>query len=234
MAVRDMGASKDRSMAALKRAYALAVLGEVTSATVRKAQRHAKANHPDWAAFVGSQAIEAVKVEEGQPRPAEQVAALAVKSPLLPENATPPDFIDLEDAELSDPEKVEKVQWQIWEFNARQWKYWAARNDNPQMALAFSKTTLDARKAYNEAREAREAWEIENRRVIPTGDFHAYRMRFLIPLRNLLDNLPNELAKLVNPQDPEFARREAESWKLDRLQPQIQQLIDGVDELQAA
>lgn len=219
-----MTGSKDRGMAALTRAYALAI-----GKNVKTAQRHRAQDHPDWKKFLGSQAVLTVSTPAGIPRPRAAVAALAAMSPIVSDGDTPPVVADRLNDDLSEAEQMEKQHWLIWKQSSGHWKSATADHDDMK-AAGFALLCIKARSEYIKARDARVAWEAAERRLVPISEFAALRAGFIVPLANLLRNLPAEIATLVNPNAPEVALNGATDYLHNRLQPQIQRLLTGLDD----
>lgn len=208
---------KDRAFAGLIKAYA-ACMG----LSLRSAQRHAVSDHPDWTRYVQGQAVQAV---QPQARPApQQVAAIASLSPLRP-----PAEIEVEvEPEMSEPARVLKNTHTMWAEHFSEWKKALAQGD-AQLALSHAAACVKLRESYDKALQKFSQWEIEQRRLIPVNEFAAMRSEFVIPLGNLLTNMPAELAVAVNPSDPAFALNRITAYLQDRLQPAIHRLITGLE-----
>lgn len=99
------------------------------------------------------------------------------------------------------------------------------------MAGAQAGLLMKLRADYDKALQKHTQWEIDQRRLIPANEFHAFRSGFLIPLRNMLSNMPAEQAALVNPANQQQAIRGGTEYLINRLMPQIQQCIDSLDHL---
>lgn len=219
---------KDRAFAGLVRAYAA-----TTGNSLRTAQRHVVASHPDWTRFVQGQAVQAVRPPSAS-TPI-QVAALATMSPVQP----PPsgDLPKSDDSALSEPEKVLRACHAMWAHHFSAWKSCMGGKDragntiprDDAMALSHAAACVKLRDSYERALQKFTQHEIEQRRLIPVNEFAAMRSEFVIPLRNLLTNLPSELAVAVNPADPAFALARISEFLQNRLQPAIHRLISGLD-----
>jgi hypothetical protein len=213
----------------LRRAYAAA-----TGVTVRTAQRHQRQNHPDWMRFVGVQASEGVRrrEREGAMEPAE-ATALATVSPARPEER--PSFYVEEEEGLSPAQVNEKRAWEIHERTYRTWQDMLC---DPRVesvvALAFARELPKLREDYEKARMARERWELETRRLIPLHEFEAFVGTFLVPLAELLRNLPVELPVVANPENPALARSRILEWLRAKAEPQIEGLLAGAGSLKVA
>ena len=205
-------------MAALVKAFA-----QATGRSLRTAQRCRAQASEDWKRFVGTQAIASMGS-----RTVGNVAALASVSPILPAEQTP-EVAARRDEELSPAQQMEKQHWLIWVQASTNWKRATIANDEGK-AAGFALICIKARSEYIKARDARERWEQDQRRVVSMSEFTAFRAQFVSPLAAMLRNLPGELSSLVNPADPNFALTQATAYFQQRLQPQIQKLIDGIEE----
>jgi hypothetical protein len=183
---------------------------------------------------VQGQATQVIKNE----RPAEpqQIAALASLSPVQPPTA--PDQVVRPDSELSEPEQVLKATYLMWATHFEAWKgclggkdpkTGAAVQRDDGLALAHAAACVKLRESYDKALAKFNQWEVEQRRLIPVNEFAAMRAEFIVPLGNLLANLPAELAVTVNPKDPQFALAALSDYLQARLQPAIQRLIANLD-----
>jgi hypothetical protein len=57
---------------------------------------------------------------------------------------------------------------------------------------------------------------------------------FIAPLGELLNNIEIELPSIANPDNQEFARSQIAEWKRKKLQPQIEEMLKGISDLQVA
>jgi hypothetical protein len=209
----------------LRQAYAAA-----SGVTLRTAQRHQRSNHPDWQRFIGVTAGQAVK--RGAIEKAD-AAALAAVSPHRPEEA--PGFYQEDERELAPPQINEKRAWEIHDRTFRAWREQLdSIKGEPVVALVYAKELPKLREDYEKARAARERWEIEQRRLIPLHEFTEFVGQFLVPLAELLRNLPVELPVIVNPQDPNTARNRILDWLRTKAEPQIEAMLAGQKEILSA
>jgi hypothetical protein len=199
--------------------------------TLRTAQRHQSGKHPDWEKFIGATAAAGVK--RGGAMAAEEVTALAAMSPSRPEDRA--DFYDVEETDLSPTQRNEK---RAWEVHRRMFETWREQLEGikaePIIALAFAKELPKLREDYEKARAARERWEIEQRRLIPSHEFERFVGQFLVPLAELLKSLPVELPVLLNPDNPAHARESMIEWLRSKAEPQIREMLKGADDFLAA
>ena len=209
----------------LRRAYA-----EAMGVTLRTAQRHEKKGDPAWLRFLGVSASEGVKRRqaEGAMVPTE-ATALAAVSPVRP--AEPPEFVDEDDEGLEPVQLNEKRAWQIHDQTFRKWR--ALLSDplaDPVMPLGFARELPKLREDYEKARAARERWEIEQRRLITRHEFEGFVGQFLVPMAEMLKNLAAELPVVMNPENPGMARDRLVEWQRAKMQPQIEQMLEGAAE----
>jgi hypothetical protein len=209
----------------LRQAYAAA-----SGVTLRTAQRHQRSNHPDWQRFIGVTAGQAVK--RGAIEKAD-AAALAAVSPHRPEEE--PRFYEVDEKDLAPAQINEKRAWEIHRRTFEEWRrQLEGVHGEPIIALAFAKELPRLREDYEKARAARERWEIEQRRLIPSHEFERFVGQFLIPLAELLKNLPVELPVMMNPDNPSYARERVLEWLRGKAELQISEMLRGADEFLAA
>lgn len=217
-------------MAAVIKAYALSI-----GKDVRTAQRHAASNHPDWVRFNQTTMIAAVSQPAAQPMTHAQVGVMASTSTLAP--PAMPEELRAPDAQLAEPERMLKASWLLWSKHFDMWLRCLGGKDkmghdippDPAMACVQANMLIKLRADYEKALQKHTQWQIDNRRLIPANEFAAFRSAFLIPLRNMLDNMPAEAAPLMNPQDQQQAIRGGREWLSSRLAPQIAQAIAALD-----
>lgn len=228
-----MSGPKDRAFAGVLKAYA-----NSTGHSVRTAQRHAKSGHPDWKRFSQATMVSAMQKPAHEPLTAVESTVIAVASPLAP--PPPPDSIHLDQSQLPEPEQMRNAAWAMWAEHFAMWRQCLGGTEkgtgrviqrDVAMAGAQAGLLMKLRADYDKALQKHTQWQIEQRRLIPANEFHAYRSGFLIPLRNMLANMPAEQAALVNPANQQQAIRGGTEYLLARLMPQIQQCIDGLDHL---
>lgn len=212
----------------LRKAYA-----ESKGISIRSAQRHQKQGHPDWQRFIGATAIEGAtrKAKEGLMRP-EESTALAQVSPLRPGDR--PAFYDRSDTDLSPVQIKEKQAWELHARTYEQWSELICQAGGSEMAVVLLNQLPKLRENHEKAQQAREKWEIEQRMLIQAGEFEQFSAEFILPLAELLRNIPTELAALVNPDNPAFAREKLMNWLRDKAQPQIQAMLNESKDFLAA
>ncbi len=219
-------------MAAVIKAYALSI-----GKDVRTAQRHASTNHPDWIRFNQTTMIAAVSQPAAQTMSHAQVGVMASVSPLAPPDL--PAELRAPDSQLAEPERMLKASWLMWSQHFDMWLRCLGGKDklghdipaDQAMACVHANMLIKLRADYEKALQKHTQWLIDNRRLIPANEFAAFRSAFLIPLRNMLDNMPAEAAPLMNPQDQQTAIRGGREWLTSRFNPQLQQAIDALDQL---
>ena len=193
---------------------------EIASAE-RWAQRQAKENSEVWRKFVAGKGAADARLK------------LVGQSPFLVAPDAPYPAPMIEDfSHLPEPVRMERSHWVMWERAHEGWRQ-AEHSGDDLTAIQFSAMTIKLREAWEKARRDREGWEIANRKLAPIGEIEAVLQKFAHPLRTLLENIENELATLVNPDDPQFARRKIAEWKHERLFPPIADLINGLESLAA-
>jgi len=160
--------------------------------------------------------------------------ALAEVSPFKPEGR--PAFADVDERGLSQPQVAEKRAWSIYEETYSQWKdlLSSGMTGNPVIATGIARELPKLREDYVKAKAEREKWEIEMRRLIPVHEFEAFMAQFLLPLAELLRNLPVELPLIANPENPALARERIIEWLRSKAEPQIAGMLEGSTEFLAA
>ena len=116
----------------------------------------------------------------------------------------------------------------MWHWHFKAWRGFAAQGDS-DLALSHAAACVKLRESYEKALVKFQQWEIEQRRLIPLNEFAAMRAEFVIPLANLLGNLPAELGPQVNPQQPGHAMNRISEYLQTRLQPAIKHLLDNLE-----
>lgn len=206
----------------LRKAYAKAV-----GCTLRTAQRHEGANHPDWQKFIGKTA--AAGVRRGELEEPEAVA-LSVMSPMRPEER--PAFFEEDESRMSREQVQERRAWELWDWAFREWKAYigGGMKADPVVAMGYARALPAFRENYEDAAKKRRAWEIENRRLIQAHEFEAFVAKFLLPLAELIRNLSVELPMVANPDNPNFARERLLEWQRTKAEPLIAELVRGSGE----
>lgn len=228
-----MSGTKDRAFAAVLKAYATS-----TGVSLRTAQRHAKTSHPDWKRFSQATMVSAMARPASEPMSPTEVTVIASASPLAPPDL--PAAVQRAEAELAEPERMLRAAWTLWAEHFGMWRRClggrdpVTKQDLPRddaMACVHANMLIKLRADYDKALQKYTQWQIDERRLIPASEFHAFRSGFLIPLRNMLSNMPAEQAALVNPANQQQAIKGATEYLITRLFPQIKQCIDGLDHL---
>jgi hypothetical protein len=203
-------ARRDKSQAAVVRAYA-----ETTGRPLRTAQDHAKKGHPEWLAFFNLQ--RSVAVRSGGP--SEKAPVSVIEAQPIPAEA--PAFADLDDAALTDEQRMVKVHWNLWKENAAAWSRCTAAQDGLN-AAAFAKLTIEGRKAFEQSKQTLERAELAARRIVPAGEIAEVRRKVIIPLGQLMQNLETEVGPKANPPDPATAMRAIREWLKSRFLPHLE------------
>ena len=199
--------------------------------TLRTAQRHQKGDHPDWLKFIGNTAAEGVarKSKEGGALKDAEAAALGAVSPVSPEDR--PSFYDVPDGDLSPTQVAEKRAWDVHDRIYDMWLQMVGDQGpggaNPAVAIVYARELPKLRDDYVKARKDRESWEIEERMRVAMHEVEAFVRDFILPVAELLRNIPSVLPVRMNPDDPGFAREQALNWMRSEAEPQIQSMIDG-------
>ena len=210
------------------KAYAASI-----GANVRTAQRHAGSDHPDFVRFSRGMAGE---------NATRQTTDLAIPPPVSAECSAlsppdPPCEVKMDDEALSETGRMLKAAWIMWQSHYREWitcrggfknrLNQIVATDHPMM-LMHAKMLIELRKAYNDAFAKHQAWQVDNRRLIPVNEFHAFRSEFLLPVTNLMRNMPAEAAGLMNPQNQQQAIRGGTEWIQSRFMPAVQRMLEGL------
>ena len=159
---------------------------------------------------------------------------MAAVSPFRPAGA--PEFVEDDEAGLSHPQKAELRAWKVHEETFRQWQNELRQgvNCNAIIATGIARELPKLHEAYVKAKTEREKWEIETRRLIPVHEFETFVGQFLLPLADLLRNLPVELPLIANPENPGLARERIIDWLRSKAEPQIAGMLEGSGEFLAA
>ena len=214
----------------LRAAYA-----KVNNLSVRTAQRHSdpKSPHPDWQRFIGLSAAEAVKQQKKEGAMTTVGAqALGAVSPFQP--SMMPAFYDVPDESLHPVQLLEKRSWQVHSAAFDRWKELMTNVADSAMAALYQRDLPKLRQDYELARQKREAWEFDQHLSMPMQEFRAFVAQFLAPLGEILNNTPNELPVLVNPDNPGYARTQLVFWRDDKIGPKIRQMLEACSDLCAA
>lgn len=209
--------------AAVLQAYAASI-----GANVRTAQRHASAGNPDFLRFAQGQAGENVL----RVVPSEVVAP--VDTALAPPQAPPE--VQMRDEDLSETGRMLKAAWQMWASHYADWsvcrggykdKFGKDVPPDRPMMIMNAKLLIDLRKDYALAAAKHQAWQVDHRRLIPINEFERLRAEFILPMTNMIRNMPAEAAPLMNPQNQSVAISGGQQWLRERFMPAVQQLLDG-------
>ncbi len=228
-----MNGTKDRAFAAVLKAYAASA-----GVSLRTAQRHAKGGTDDWKRFSQVTMVAGVSRPSTEPMSDVEVTVLASNSPLAPPRL--PESVAGPVEELAEPERMLRAAWEMWAEHFAMWRRCLGGHEkgtgkalarDEVMACGHANMLIKLRADYDKALQKHTQWEIDQRRLIPANEFHAFRAGFLIPLRNMLSNMPAEMAGMVNPSDQQQAIRGATEYLINRLDPQIRQCIENLDRL---
>lgn len=224
-----MGATKDRAMSAALKAFALSI-----GRDVRTAQRHRKSNSPEWQRYMANGIIQAMAKPKNTPREQVDVEVLAEVSINSPRHESPPP--DLDESAMSEPERMMRAHWQVWQETHTQWKRVVKANgaENALLASSLGLALTKHREAYIKAKRDFEDYQQRQRLTIPNGEIQAARQGFWIPFFNLLRNMPAEISAMCDPAIRADVRKVADEFLVNRLQPQSHQILDDLDNLTPA
>lgn len=211
----------------------VAAYAEASGISLRTAQRHAKSGNPDWQRFIGAEAAEGVKrkAEVGHMEPRE-ARALAQISPLAPTDR--PSFYDVSDTDLDVVQIQEKQAYELHKRSFDQWQREIGTPGGQVMAAMLMREIPKLRSDHVKARKAREDWEVRQRITITRGEFEEFVGKFLDPFIGLVRAIPTELATLVNPENPDYARRQLIEWQRSRAEPAGMAMLDAAGEVLTA
>lgn len=157
----------------------------------------------------------------------EEAAALATVSPMVPSEMLL--FFERPDEDLNDVELQVKQSWRLHSETFRLWTQQLHTPGGDMSAFVLARELPKLRENYLRARKDWEDWQVRQRLTITRGEFESFVGSFLLPLSALLKGIPTELATLVNPGDPNFAREQLIGWQRNRAAPQIAAMLDGID-----
>lgn len=209
-------------MAEAVKAYALA-----HGLSERQGRRDRNANLPRWQEWLRRwSAAAAVKLKAGQPPSSGEVAAVVVMSPAG--QVAEPGEADDETVAGSQPEQMVRHHWKVWQEARKAWTK-ALQGGDILAANAYGQAAIKAQEAYYKAQAKLEAWQLEQRRVVPMAEVQAMLAEFLQPIANLIDNIPAELAPVMNPSDPGFAMRQGQGYREQRIIPAVKRLLEAFE-----
>lgn len=199
---------KDRAFAGLIKAFA-----DHAKVSLRTAQRYAKTDHDDWKRYVQGQATVAV-----------------AKGPVTPTVVLPPpaELGELP-GDVAEPERVLRDTLRMWRAHYDKWDGCMHVEQDQALALSHAAMCIKLREAYYEALRDFEQWQVEQRRVIPVNEFAAMRTEVIIPWRNLMQDLPSALARLVNPKDPGYALSQITVYRDTVIKPAVERWLRSAE-----
>lgn len=217
-----MAATRNPLLAQLKKTFA-----ESHGCDERTARRHFNRNSEDWQAFIAKQGREAAElIGKAKACTEGQAVALQVLSPQGVMEK--PAVADEVEERLAEPERILKTQWEVYQQASAAWRK-AMTDGNAIEAHMFGQATIKAQEAYYKAKARHAQWELDERQKIPAQEFHAFRAVFLLPLANLIRNLPAHLGPLMNPGDKAYAIRAGQEYIVGTFDPQLSRLISELD-----
>lgn len=187
---------------------------------VRTAQWHRKQQTADWREFMSLRAGLAERFEKSLP----------VQAP-----APGPSLVE-EPAALNRPVETREEEMELQAFCT--WRATAnlvsasLKGRDPDLP-AFLRAEREAQKSYREAKRTREQAQMASGRLRPASDFAALKRTVIMPLRNVLLNMPRELGPRCNPFDHAFAIEAADEWVKDRFTPQLEAAIRALEEYES-
>jgi hypothetical protein len=104
-----------------------------------------------------------------------------------------------------------------------------ARNDSSS-ATALLRAADSAAKLLATCRANRTNYELNSGRVIPVSEFQELRRAVIVPLAELVQNLPREVCANCNPGDPGLAMAVLEDWQQDRWNRALQAVVEKISQ----
>jgi len=206
---------------------------ELIGVSLRTAQRHEKSDDPRWLEFIGKTAAEGVarKQKDGVMAQVE-ATAMGDLSPFAP--SSPPSFYDVPDEDLSPHQIKEKRAWIVHEQCFKAWQECLTDPSTRHHAILWVKDLPKLRDDHDRAQKERAEWEIKERLTFKASEIQEFVKHFIAPLGELLNNIEIELPSIANPDNQAFARSQIAEWKRKKLQPQIEEMLKGISDLQVA
>ena len=188
---------------------------------VRTAQWHRKQQTGDWREFMAMRAGLAERFEKNiTPSPSLEIPA-PVDEPAA-----------LNRPVASREEEMELQAYCTWKATAGLVQH-SLKSRDPNLA-AFLKAEGEAQKRFREARRMREQAEMASGRLRPASDFAELKRSVLMPLRNVLLNMPREAGPRANPFDHPFAIDALDEWVRDRFTPQLEAAMKALENYESA
>jgi len=157
-----------------------------------------------------------------------QNQALGEASPFSP--LPMPSYYDVPDEDLAPVQRMEKAAWSVHSKTFSLWQDYAEKREDGALAIVYARELPKLRADFDKAQDKRVAWEIQQRNLVTLAEFQQFHTAFIQPISELLKSLPYELASLVNPENPAFAREQFNHWLRDKAQPQIDSMLLGAAE----
>lgn len=92
----------------------------------------------------------------------------------------------------------------------------------------ITRAAADCHKMLMQCRQAALEWNVHQKRFYPADQFNALVARYIVPIKQALQNLPQECAILCNPTDPALAGAALREWLVVRLEPLRQEAQDAI------
>lgn len=200
-----MANRKDPAAAALVKLFA-----DHLGQSLRNAQIHKARNSPEWQRFTGT--FGAVKPKAN---------ALLDSAPTNPDDVIPPPPAENE----SGPAEMHRQHLAVWRGTHADWE----NAGDPLVKASIALTLVKVREAFVKAKRDHEDHEQRQRVTIHFSELQATREKFWLPLRDLLRNMPAEVSAMCDPAYRAEVRRICGEFLVERLQPQINRLLDDLE-----
>ena len=185
--------------------------------SVRTAQLHRQVRQPEFLEFLSRQANAKV-VSDANPVP--QLNAMATPAPdsLPGAPVGQPSGQGAPDADRE--ELMEQKAYESWRAVAEE-RNKAIVSRDPNI-VAWCKAEAVAQESYRKAKRARENAAIATGRLIPAHVVAELRRRFILPLRAVIQNMPQEVGPRANPFDTSFGISACQEWVNTRFNAQLE------------
>lgn len=200
-------------------AAVVAEFARLSGRALRTAQLHAQKMSPEWLEFLRHRAADGVK--------ATAASAAATEA----EQREFSGAVDLASASAaqSSVEKARQIEAESYRtlVAIQKLKDEGIRTKDVNL-VQLCKSEREAQRSWLDAKRAREHAEVANGVLVPAEQVNDLRRKFILPIRDLLVSMPQEIAGMVSAFDSSDVIRACNTWLKTRFEPQLRAAADAL------
>lgn len=138
--------------------------------------------------------------------------------------------VDLENSSPEDEERAALRRFRLLENEIS-----AALDRGELISVpAITRAAADSHKLLQQTREATIAWKKARRELIPVGELRELIERYVLPIKSIIEHIPEDCADSCNPNDPQLAAAVLRQWLAGKFTEYLHELRDAIPQAKSS